>query len=100
MGEGQAGPSREARRLEDLGDAEVQELGDAGFGHQDVVGLEVAVHHQVLVSKVDRGAHLAEQLHALAYRQPPAVAVGGQGFALDVVHDQVGQAFAGGPAVQ
>ncbi len=49
------------RGLEQPGDAEVEELHLARIADQDVAGLEVAVHHQVVVGVPDRGADLEQQ---------------------------------------
>ena len=43
--------------VEQLGDTEIQQLGVAFGGHQDVGGLEVAVDDQVLVRVLDRVAN-------------------------------------------
>ena len=48
--------------MEDLGDAEIEQLGRAVVGHQDVAGLDVAVHHPEPVRELDRGADRAEEL--------------------------------------
>ncbi len=53
---------REGVRIEQLGDAEVEQLGLGFGGDQDVRRLEVAVHHQLLVGVAHRAADLAEKL--------------------------------------
>jgi len=68
---------RQARGLgrmlwrEDLGDPEIQQLGHALGGHQDVAGFQIAVHHQILMGVMHRRAHLLEQLQPRLDRQPP-----------------------------
>jgi len=52
-----------------LGEPPVDDHSLAKRAHQDVVRLEVAVHDQVLVRVAHGGAHLQEQLHALARGQ-------------------------------
>ena len=47
--------------LEQFGDAEVQQLDGAFLGHQDVLRLEVAMDHQVLVRVMHRGADREEE---------------------------------------
>ncbi|HEV8628897.1 MAG TPA: hypothetical protein VGV61_01170 [Thermoanaerobaculia bacterium] len=44
---------RQLGRFDELGDAEVDELGRSLGGDQDVARLEVTVHDEVLVSEVD-----------------------------------------------
>lgn len=57
---------------------------------QDVLRLEIAVHHQVLVREGDRGAHGAEELQSFAQREVVAFAEAVDRLALDVLHHQVG----------
>ena len=47
--------------IEQLGDAEVEQLGHAVGGDQDVARLQIPVDHQVLVGEMDGGAHLPEE---------------------------------------
>jgi hypothetical protein len=54
--------------LDQPGDAEIQQLGFALRGDEDVGGLEVAMDHQSLVRVLDRRADLQEQRHAFAQR--------------------------------
>ena len=54
-------------RLEQLGDAEVEQLGLALRSDEDVRRFQVAVHHQLGMGVRHRLHHLAEQLQALAY---------------------------------
>ena len=62
-------------RVEQLGDAEVEQLGRAVGGHQDVGRLEVAVDDQVLVRVLDGRADVTEQLEARRGVEPVRVAV-------------------------
>jgi hypothetical protein len=48
--------------IADLGDAEVEHLDAAGLGHEDVVGLEVAVDDALLVGDDERLDHRHHQL--------------------------------------
>ena len=98
-----AGPrlvSRREARLEQLGDAEVQELRRAVRRDQDVARLEVPVDDEVLMGVLDGRAHLAEQHEPWLERERPRLAVGVEGNALDALHHDVGHAILGGPAVQ
>ncbi len=60
-----AGPGHSARSvtalIEQLRDAEVEQLHRAVVGHEDVVGLEIAVHDEVRVRVRDGREHLAEE---------------------------------------
>ncbi len=55
-------------RIDQLGDAEVEQLGRAFRGHQDVAGLEIAVDHQVAVGVGDRVGDRQEKLQLAAQR--------------------------------
>ena len=68
-------------RFEQLGDAEVEQLHRAVGGHEDVVGLEVAMHDEVLMRVTHGRAHLQEELHALAHAELPRIAPGVDGLA-------------------
>ena len=48
----------------DVGDAEVEHLGLAGFIDQDVAGLEVAMNDALVVGVLHRVAHPGQQLEA------------------------------------
>ena len=48
----------------DVGDAEVEHLGLAGFVDQDVAGLEVAMDDALVVGMLHRVAHLGQQFEA------------------------------------
>ena len=86
--------------VEQLGDAEVEQLRHALRRDQDVVRLQVAMHDQVLVRVVDGRAHGAHQRDPLLGREPPPVAVRVDRFAVDVLHDEVGRAVRRAPAVE
>jgi hypothetical protein len=87
-------------RVEQLGDAEIQQLGHALRGDQDVVGLQVAVHDQVLMGVMHGGTDGADQLDALGERQAAAIAINVDGLAVDIFHHQIGRAVGGAAAVQ
>ena len=86
VGDGQLRGGRPAAAAVDqLGDAEVEQLGFALVVDQDVARLDVAMHDQVAVCMRDRGADLAEQHEARAQRQRLARAPVGDRGAVDVV---------------
>ncbi len=86
---GQRGRLVAGLALEQLGDAEIEQLHLAVRGHQDVRGLEVAVHDQVGVRVGDRRQHVEEQPHARLDAQAPRVAVAVDALAVDVLEHQV-----------
>ncbi len=81
------------RRVEQLGDAEVEQLGFAVGGDEDVAGLEVAMDDEVGVGVLYCGAHLAEDFEAASDGDPFFVAVFIERLAVDVLHDEVGLAL-------
>ena len=86
-----------------LGQAEVDDLGHGlavDLGHQDVRGLQVAVDDGLLVGVLHAVADLGEQLQPRRGAQPLAVAVAGDGFAFDVLHDEEGAAPGGRAGVE
>ena len=86
--------------VERLGDAEIHELRRTVRGDEDVAGLQVAVHDEVLVREVNRRAHLLEQREPLDDGELSAVAVLAYGLPVDVLHDQVRQAVLRRSAVE
>ena len=89
------GAGRDRAFLQELGDAEVQQLHRAVGLDQDVAGLQVAVHDEPLVRIGHRRAHLAKQRKAMLDRRCVAGAVGIDGFAFHQLHHEVGQALLG-----
>jgi hypothetical protein len=70
--------------------AEVDDLRLAVGVHEDVAGLEVAVDDPLLVTVVDRVAHLGKQLQALAGAQRPGLReFGDRPRVGDVLHGEV-----------
>ena len=84
--------------IEQLGDAEVEQLGRAFGGDQDVGRLEVAMHDQVLVRVLNRRADLQEQLQARAHVELLPIAITIERLAVDVLHDEVRLAVRVSPA--
>ena len=84
--------------IEQLGDAEIQQLGHAVAGDQDVAWFQIPVDHQVLMGEVDGRAHLPEQGQPLAKRQLAGVFIDGP--PLDVFHDEIGPAVLRRAAVE
>ena len=79
-------------RIDDLGDAEIQQFRLSGTVHQDVAGLDVPVDDPVLVRELHRPADLHKQAQPFAGRQAVGIAIAVDGLAIDVLHDEVGAA--------
>ncbi len=78
--------ARDFLLVEELGDAEVQQLHAARRVDEDVVGLQVAVHHEAPVGVRDRRQHLPEEREALGNRMRARHHVIGERQALDEFH--------------
>ncbi len=87
------------RYVQKLREAEVQELGDAAFRDEDVSRLEVAVHDEVLMSKLDGGADVEEEPKARFAREATAVRPFDQVLSLDVLHREPRESVPGRSAV-
>ena len=90
---------RAQARLQQLGDAEVEELHRAIGGDENVVGFEIAMDDQMLMRVAHGRTHIAKQPQALANGQFPLLAIPVERFALDQIHDQIGKPFLCGAAV-
>ena len=86
--------------IEQLGDAEIEQLGRAVGGHQDVGGLDVAMDDQVLVRVLHRCADFREHLESRRGVQAARLAVLVDRLPLDELHREVGQAVGRGAAVE
>ena len=86
--------------LEQLGDAEVQQLRHPGGSDEDVAGLDVAVHDEALVRVLHGAADLPEEREAAVDRQAPVVAPLDERLPLHVLQDEVGLARLRRPAVE
>lgn len=86
--------------LGQLGDAEVQQLGLAGFGDEDVGRFQVAVDHQKPVRVLHRGGGLQKELHPAADAELPLHGELHEGYALNILHDEEGHPLGGLAAVQ
>ena len=75
-------------RVEQLGDAEVEQLWFALGGDANIRRLDVAMNDQMLVRVSDGGADLAKKLEPLFRRQLALIAILIQPFALDVFHGE------------
>ena len=86
--------------VEQFGDAEIQQLDGAFLGHQDVLRLEVAMDHQVLMRVVDGGADGEEEIQPFADGEPVGIAVLIDRGSGDEVHHEIGPPVRGGAAIQ
>ena len=98
---------RQGRRIADGGGAvqelanpEIEQLGLAVIRHEDVDRLEVAVDNQWAMRVLDSVADFAEQVQALGDPQALSVAVLGDRYAFDILHDQEGPAGPGLTSVE
>ena len=87
-------------RVQQLGDAEVEQLGRAVGRHQHVGRLDVAVDDQVLVRVLDGGADVAEERQPGRGVEPVRVAVVDDRLPFDVLHGEVGPAVRRAAAVE
>ena len=85
-----AGDRVGSRGVEDLGDAEVEELRLPPRRDQDVRRLQVPVDHQRLVGMIHGVADLQEEVQSLIQGEAPVPAVLVDGPALDVLHHDEG----------
>lgn len=85
---------------DELGDAEIEEAGVAAVVDQDVAGLDVAMDNEALVGVGDGFGYLEEELAALVRGEVEPVGVVGNGFAIDVLHDEEGTAIGHGAAIE
>ncbi len=83
---------------EQLGDAEVEQLGLTVRRHQDVRGLEVAVHHELAMRVGHRVADHQEEPQA--FGQIDLARVGEQRLAYNQLHHKVGRAAFGAAVIQ
>src|SRR5439155_23304201 len=75
--------------LQQLRDAEVQQLDDAAVPDQHVRRLDVPVNDKVGVSVGDRGQNVEEQTKTRSDTEPIDIAIGIDPLAFDVLEDQI-----------
>ena len=81
-----ASAPRRRRVLDELGEAEVEHLGEAGVGDDDVAGLDVAVHDAGGVRDRERIGNLQGVLQRLPNREPARPDEGLERLSLDELH--------------
>src|SRR4051794_16904927 len=86
--------------VQDLGDTEVEQLGDSSAGHQDVAGLDIPMHHPVLVRVPDRVANLREQAETVSDAKLLFLTVKVNRLAPNVLHHEVRQSLVRRAAVE
>src|SRR6266545_7533482 len=74
---------------QDLGQAEVEELGNSLGSDQDVAGFDIPMDHEALVSVLHCRADPLEESEALGDAKPFLVAILQDVLALDQLHDEV-----------
>ncbi len=86
--------------IEDFRNPEIEELGLAVRGHEDVAGLEIAMDDVVVVRVLDGVEDAQTEPEAFDRVQPVLVGIQVDRHALDVLHHEVRQPFGRGPAVE
>ena len=69
--------------------SEVEQFRNAVIGDDDVAGLDVAMHDQILMRVLHRAAHRAKQGESLVNAQRTRFAVIANGFSRHVLHDEI-----------
>ena len=87
-------------RIDDLGDAEIEQLGHAVHGDEDVRRFQVAMHDQAAVRMLHGIADLQEQLDSRCGIKSVQRAVRRQRLALDILHHEVRRAVLAEPGVE
>ena len=87
-------------RVEELGNAEIQQLGRVIRGDEYVAWLDVAVDHQVLMRVLHGRTHFHEQLQTGCRVERVALAVLDNRQAFDVLHREVRQTVGRGASVE
>ena len=86
--------------IEQPRDAEIEQQRAALRVHQDVRGLEVAMHHQPLVCESHGIAHREEQFQNRLRRQRMLATIAVNGQAIDILHHQIGPPLRRGAAIE
>src|SRR5262249_31586829 len=86
--------------IHQFGNAEVEQFGNAVGGDQNVRRFDVAMHDQVLVSVLNRGANLLEQPQSLRDVESPVFAVFIDAPTVDVFHREVRRTVGSRAAVE
>ena len=89
----------QSRVVDELGDAEIEQLHLPRGVHENVGGLQVAVHDEVVVRVGDGREHLAEERQARGERKPPRIHVRRDRLAFHVLHRKPGLACLAGPGI-
>ena len=83
----------------EFGDAKVEQLHVPVCRHEDVVGFEVAVHHQMGMGILHGAEDLLEEGEAAPHAQAVGLAIVRQRHPLDVFHGEIGLTQRGDPRV-
>ena len=85
---------------EELGDAEVEEFGGAGVVDEDVAGLDVAMDDEISMGVLDGAEDGEEEAEAVFDAEFEGFGVLGDPGSVDILHDEIGDVFGGGAAVE
>ncbi len=86
--------------IEELSDAEVEQLDGSGFSNEDVAGLEVAMNGEMAMRVFHRVADLEEEVEALTDAEVVGPAIRRDRNAVDEFHDEVRITAGGGAGIQ
>src|SRR5262249_54071177 len=86
--------------MEQFGDAEVEQLGNAGGGDQNIARLHIAMDDVVLVRVLDGGTYNAKHLQPLDGVETVVVTVNVDGQALDIIHNEIRQTVVGRATIE
>jgi hypothetical protein len=76
--------------IEQLRNAEIQQLGHSRRSHQNIRGFEIAMNDEVLMGVVDCAADSLEKLQSRGDVQAIRIAKSIDGDAVNVLHDDIG----------
>src|SRR5215813_251439 len=86
--------------LQELGDAEVEQLHSPGVRHQDVRWLDVAMEDEIAMRFRHRREHVEKERHPRSHVERMRIAKAIDRFALDVLEDEIRLAIAGQSCIE
>src|SRR5262249_62191928 len=86
--------------FEELGNSEIEELGNSFPGNENVAWLQIPMDDEILVSILNRLTYQSEQSEPLADFQGALVAVLGDGQSCHILHHEIGKAGVCSPTIQ
>ncbi|MGC1789546.1 MAG: hypothetical protein WA718_22645, partial [Terriglobales bacterium] len=89
-----------ALRIQQFGDAKVQESGYTSLRDQDIGRFEVAVNHLFFVRILHRGADLPKKPQAVIDRELVKIAILVNGRSFHILHHQIRRTIFGAAAIE